>query len=341
MRKSIIFIILFLVVAFLFIAGDKIFGIVFPPKVVNILPQNDQQNIAADSEIIVNFDKPVARQEISFTILPEVLGQWEFKDPMIENHLFKTSIFSPAVAFEPNTDYQVQINNIQGIAGSKSNSFSLAFSTEKKENGLSAQNSTTTTSQATTTLVKTVFHWQQHNLSCEAASLKMALSAKDVTVSENEIMNKIGFDSTPHQNGIWGDPDLAFVGNIDGKMCSTGYGVHWNPMAKAAQNWRPAEAFSNWTLPQLINELSLGNPVVMWGTLPLGTIHDYFWYTLTGKQIKTYRETHVRLIVGFVGPAENPTKIIMNDPLAGKLYWDTAYFLKNWQSFNFSGVVVR
>jgi uncharacterized protein YvpB len=349
MRKSIIYLILIIAVfIFLFIAGDKIFGMIFPPKIIDIYPQNTAQDIALDSKITVNFDKPVSRKEISFTISPEVLGAWEFKNPMIKNHLFKTSVFSPAIGFLPDTDYQVQVESIRSVANQENDSFSFTFSTEKKESEETKEllenptkDNSATSSQPQVTLVKTVFNWQKYNLSCEAASLKMALSAKEIYVSEDEIMRKIGYDPTPHQGGVWGDPESAFVGDINGKICNTGYGVHWSPVAKAAQNWRTAEAFSNWSLEQLINELNLGNPVIMWGTLHVDNLHNYSWYTPQGKYIQTYRETHVRLIVGFIGEPENPTKIIMNDPLSGKLYWDTSYFLKNWQAFNYSGVVVR
>jgi uncharacterized protein YvpB len=351
MRKSIIFIISIFLLAtavFLFMAGDKIFGIISPPKITNINPPSLAQNVALDSKITVNFDKPVSRKEISFTISPEVLGAWEFKNPMIKNHLFKTSVFSPAIGFLPETDYQVQVENIKSVANQENDSFSLTFSTEKEESAEAKESSekptkdnSATSSQPQVTLVKTVFNWQKYNLSCEAASLKMALSAKEIYVSEDEIMRKIGYDTTPHQGDIWGDPESAFVGDINGKICNTGYGVHWGPVAEAANNWTQAEAFSGWTLEQLINELKSGNPVIMWGTLPVGNLHNYSWHTPQGKYIQTYRETHVRLIVGFIGEPENPTKIILNDPLSGKLYWDTAYFLKNWQAFNFSGVVVR
>ncbi len=107
--------------------------------------------------------------------------------------------------------------------------------------------------------------WQDHPLSCEAASLKMALSGKGVFVSENEIMEKIGYDLTPCKDNIWTDPYQIYVGDINGKVCRTGYGVYWGPIAKAAQNFRLAEDFSNWKIEDLTREIKLGNPVIVWG----------------------------------------------------------------------------
>ena len=182
-------------------------------------------------------------------------------------------------------------------------------------------------------LLDIALDWQDHPLSCEAASLKMALAGKGIKITEGEIMEEIGFDPTLHEQSIWGDPYRAFVGDIDGKMCSTGYGVYWEPTAEAALKWRPAEFFSDWSLDNLIREIKSGNPVVVWGKLDVEQLTDCSWFTSEGKYIKAYKETHVRLVVGFTGPAENPENIIINDPLAGRLYWPTSYFLENWKVF--------
>ena len=81
--------------------------------------------------------------------------------------------------------------------------------------------------------------------------------------------------------------------------------------------------------------------MIVWGTLPVPYIHDCSWYTPGGKYIKAIREDHVRLVVGFIGKPENPLKIILNDPLSGRLYWTTSYFLTNWRAFGYSGVVIK
>ncbi|MFH1894807.1 MAG: C39 family peptidase [Patescibacteria group bacterium] len=338
-----------LFLSFLLAGADRIFGIIYSPKVISVFPETNSQDIPLGSKLIINFDKPINRRAIEYSIFPQAYGEWKFENPLIKNpaspagrHLFKTLVFEPAVDFSESTDYEVKIERIKGFGNVKNNFFSFTFKTKGAEQvQVLANNETATSGWPEITLIKTVFNWQKYRLSCEAASLKMALSAKGINVSEDEIMEKIGYDPTPHENNIWGDPDSAYVGDIDGKICDTGYGVHWQPLAKAANNWREAEAFSGWDLKKLINEIKLGNPVVMWGTLPVGAPHDYSWYTPQGKYIKTYRETHVRLVVGFMGDPENPTKIIMDDPLSGKLYWETDYFLKNWKAFDRSGVAIR
>jgi len=330
---------------------------ILPPKVIKIIPADNSENIFLNSEITINFDKPVKRQEVEHIIMPEVYGEWKFENPLIKNHLYRTLVFVPAIDFEPDTQYGIELKNIINPLGlGLSNDFSFSFRTEKlsekenleKENKSNPDesnnpkiNSSENEPKPKITLLNIPIDWQDYSLSCEAASLKMALSYKKVFVLENEIMEKIDYDLTPHKDNIWGDPYIAYVGDIDGKICSTGFGVFWEPVAEAANHWRPAQAFSNWKLENLIKEIEAGNPVIAWGTLPVYPLTDCSWYTPEGKYIKAFKQTHVRLVVGFIGESENPSKIILNDPLSGKLYWSADYFLTNWSAFDYSGVAVR
>lgn len=119
------------------------------------------------------------------------------------------------------------------------------------------------------------------------------------------------------------------------------YGVYWEPLAKAASNWRECEAASYLSVTDLTREIKNGNPLVFWGVLPVSNLTNCSWKTADGKAVKAYKETHVRLVIGFIGPQNNPSKIIINDPLAGRLYWPVGTFLDSWEHFNYSGVVVR
>lgn len=339
---------LFIIFIFLFALGSGIiYFFILPPRIIITNPPDQAQSIVLDSPLIIKFDKPVRRQKLEHFISPEAYGEWKFEDPLLKNHLYRTLVFEPAIDFKPNTQYQVELKNIINPLGiGLVNNFSFNFKTilskeSLKEKIIQSSSQPKSLAEPKLTLIDISVDWQDHPLSCEAASLKMALAQKGIYVSEDEIMKKIGYDLTPRQDNIWGDPYKTYVGNIDGKICLTGYGVYWEPVAKAANNWRQAEAFSNWDLKSLIKEIKLGNPVIVWGTLPVKTLHDCSWSTSEGKYIKAFQETHVRLAVGFVGEAENPSKIILNDPLAGRLYWSTPYFLTNWETFDYSGVVIR
>ncbi|MBI2626498.1 MAG: C39 family peptidase [Candidatus Nealsonbacteria bacterium] len=318
------------------IAADEKFGVFSSAQVVSLNPENASKNIPLNYKVVIKFDKPINRRELQHNIAPNVPGEWKFEDPVIKNHLFKTLVFIPAIDFNQDTIYQINLKNIKSFGMGEPNSSYFIFRTEE-----GPKNQVLSVATSETNLVDAPLYWQESHLSCEAASLRMALAAKDIYVSEDDIMSKIGYDPTPRKNGVWGDPNKAFVGDINGKICDTGYGVYWDPVAKAAQNWRNAEAFSGWSLKDLIKEIQSGNPVIMWGTLPVETLHDCSWFTPEGKYIKGWREDHVRLIVGFLGDASSPSKIILNDPLAGKLYWSVDYFLTNWEAFGYSGVVIK
>lgn len=316
------------------IISGAAFYFFYPPQV---------RNVSVDSRIVINFDKPVKRQDISHAITPELLGEWSFENPLVKNHLFGTLAFTPAIGFKPDTLYTVNLGSIANTSGfGARSSFNFSFKTEPAIKQVQDYSEAVPAPEPKITLIDVPPDWQDYPLSCEAASLKMALHSKGVYISEDEIMEKIGYDMTPHLGNFWGDPDKGFVGNIYGDICKTGYGVQWQPVAEAANYWRNSEAFSGWTIRQLTGEIAMGNPVVFWGVLPTGKLTDCsWWYGAEGKRIKAFKETHVRVVVGFIGEPQNPTKIIINDPLSGRLYWDTDDFLANWQVFGYSGVVVR
>ena len=62
-------------------------------------------------------------------------------------------------------------------------------------------------------------HYQEHNLTCEAAALKMALAYEGINVDEMTLIGYMTrdpsparFDSSGHLAN-WGDPEQGFVGN--------------------------------------------------------------------------------------------------------------------------------
>ena len=82
---------------------------------------------------------------------------------------------------------------------------------------------------------------QVHNLSCEAAALKMALSYYGISVDELKLISYMTRDPRPARFDMaghltrWGDPAAGFVGNPDGRIERyTGYGVYYQPVALAA-----------------------------------------------------------------------------------------------------------
>lgn len=187
------------------------------------------------------------------------------------------------------------------------------------------------------------FDPQDHALSCEAAALKMALAYRGIAVTEEDIMAVIGYDKTPRTKDAqgrtrWGDPDVAFVGDINGRMMETGYGVHWGPVSRAANVWRLAQVIQGWTAQELAQQVALGNPVVAWGFVGPGT--PYEWLTPSGRRIRTVLREHAFVVNGFRGPADNPEGFFLVDPVYGQRYLPLKAFLENWSAFSNAGVII-
>lgn len=151
-------------------------------------------------------------------------------------------------------------------------------------------------------------------------------------------MSIIGYDPTIHNGNVWGDPNIAFVGDINGRQNTTGYGVHWDPIAKAAGNWRSAKAFSGGSASGLAQEIQNGNPVVIWGVAGNGYYDP--WFTQDGRKIEAWKGEHVRVVIGFKGSVDDPQEFIINDPINGKLAWSRDRLMGDWAKFNNSGVIV-
>jgi uncharacterized protein YvpB len=303
-----------------YLAEDSVhnFTTLGPVKLSSSSPASGSQGISINSSVRILLNQAVDHDsaESNFSVSPEVSGSFTWDG--------NTMIFQPAEPFTFNITYTVILAaGIDSISGHDSEEeIIFNFATE-----------------LSVTKLNVAFHRQEHNLSCEIATLVMALSFRGVNVSEAAIIKAIGVDPTPKSDGVWGNPHVAFVGDIDGRQPSTGYGVYWQPIATAAQAYREASWFTGWNLSHLTAEIKKGNPVIVWGTAGSGTRID--WKTTEGGNVVAVNGEHTRLVIGFIGSADNPTKIITLDPLSGEKYFTKSSFLWNWGLLGNSGVVVE
>ena len=294
------------------------FHTIGPVEATHHAPSDGATGVAIGSSIAVSFNQAVDRAsaEKAFITEPAIYGSFTWND--------QTMTFKPNNALLFDTTYQVRLTSgIQSIRGQNSRAtYGFTFATAPS-----------------TVKLNVAIDLQDHALSCEAAALKMALANKGVRVSENDIMNYVGFDPTPHKGSTWGDAYRAYVGDINGRQNTTGYGVYWDPIAQAANHWRPSQAFTGWTASQVAEEIDSGNAVVIWGVYGRG--YEDSWYTPTGKYIYAWKGEHARTVIGFIGSVDNPIKFIINDPYAGQITWTKAQLESNWGIFGNAGVVVR
>jgi uncharacterized protein YvpB len=183
------------------------------------------------------------------------------------------------------------------------------------------------------------YHRQEHSLSCEIASLKMALDYAGVNVSETELINNLNFDPPIQKTGkVWGNPYQGFVGDIDGKMGRTGYGVYWEPIVAVGNIYRPTHYFTHMTAHDIANHILNNRPVVVWGYSGYGG--KLTWNTEDGEKINAINGEHARVVIGFTGNQDHPEGFYILDPIYGELYWSADKLIKNGAPFENAGVVV-
>lgn len=340
--------------------GTVSYAFVVPPSMVSLQPANGSTVTVTTSAIVIHFSRPVDRDEISLTINPRVDGTWQFEQPTVSDHGFLRAKFVFDAVLQPGTTYHGAISNIHSVWGLSGKDVPFQFTIPPAPVVAApvpvapvpvvvippvVPPPTPAAPIATPVAVAPTQHimaipqdYQDSPLSCEAAALKMALNGVGVKVTERQIMSVVGYDPTPYAGNVWGDPNVAFVGNIAGKQDVSGYGVYWGPIARAANQWHPAHVITDSTPEQIAAAVYADHPVVIWGTL--GHAYRDDWKTPKGKTILAWKGEHARTVIGVIGPVDHPISFIINDPVVGRITWSRSALIANWKAFDYSGVVL-
>jgi uncharacterized protein YvpB len=292
------------------------FTTIGPVRVSGLTPANGSAGVSVNAPIRVTFDQPVdhTSAEAAFSIAPSVGGTFSWSG--------ETMTYAQT-GFAKDTSYKVTM-----AAGVKSTI---------GQPSTTAASSTFQTEQSSVQFAIPVYY-QQRPLSCEMAALKMALGYRGTSVTEDHLLSILGADTRPRDGGTWGDPNLTFVGDVNGHQNTTGYGTHALPTERVAETYRSAETFSGWSMAQIAHSLADGNPIVFWGTA--GRARRDPWTSFGGSAVNGWVGEHVRLLIGFTGSADNPSKFIINDPIFGRLTWTAAQLQSNMSAFGSMGVVI-
>jgi uncharacterized protein YvpB len=197
---------------------------------------------------------------------------------------------------------------------------------------------------------------QIYPLSCEVASLQMALKYRGIEASQDELLAKIPISEPmkmTEKEGqlIWGDPDKGFVGDVrgwffndrDGLRGATGWGVNNVPVAKLASQYRPgSEAKSGASLNDIKLALTNKKPVIIWYVLDDIKMKDQklIYFTPSGKQI-TFVENHVSLITGYGKDESGSVVYTIKDPTFGDVKMKESDLLRQWEKYDREIVVVN
>ncbi len=199
-----------------------------------------------------------------------------------------------------------------------------------------------------------VLRKQIYSLSCESASLQMALEYFGIKKTQDQLLEQIGisepYKSYTDENGtmIWGDPELGFVGNVrgffstktDGMRGATGWGVNKSPIAKVAQQYRPdSQAYSGFTTNDVIKELDRNYPIIFWYVPDSYSTQSITYKTPAGGSVRFFRN-HVALISGYT-IINGETSFTVSDPLYGEYSVKKATLDRRMAKYEGDVVVVR
>jgi len=190
---------------------------------------------------------------------------------------------------------------------------------------------------------------QTYNLSCEAASLEMALAYEGVKAGQAALLAQMRPDgSTPTMSGgrvvRWSDPYANFVGDPAGhEYNATGYGVYYPVVAEVAvaEGRRALWSGTGLAWSQLAGYVRAGHPVVAWvaydGAAYEASTPLYYYLAWDGRRIPFgpgYE--HAVTVAGISDDA-----VLINNPRWGFQQWlPRATFLSAFAVFGDMAVVV-
>ena len=181
------------------------------------------------------------------------------------------------------------------------------------------------------------WHHQQHNLSCEAAALAMALTYYGLVVDELTLIRYMTKDPRPAKFDAmgrliaWGDPAQGFVGDPDGRIERyTGYGVYYQPVALAAMLAGANVLQAGSVTPkQLYDAVLAGHPAVAWISNTYHQVQLAHYVAYDGATVGYTLTEHAVTITGV-----RPDAVLINDPWFGQAWHPKAQFESAYRTFD-------
>lgn len=190
---------------------------------------------------------------------------------------------------------------------------------------------------------------QAHNLTCEAAALRMALSYYGISVDELTLISYMSRDPRPAKFDAqgtlvaWGDPAQGFVGNPDGRIERyTGYGVYYQPVSLAAVGaganvLQAGSGLYGSPVPpaDVYGAVLGGHPVVAWISNTYHRVALAHYVAYDGANVGYTLTEHAVTVIGV-----RPDAVLINDPWFGRAWHPKAQFESAYSTFQDMAVVV-
>lgn len=147
---------------------------------------------------------------------------------------------------------------------------------------------------------------------CEVASMAMILNYHDMDVTKNELADKVKRVPLTYDDGLKGNPNEGFVGDMEN---GPGLSVYHGPMHELAKEYVGDRAIdiSGGSVEEIYNYLSQGLPVWIITTSDLGPVDNFeTWKTPSGDLDVSFN-VHSVAVTGFDKDA-----VYVNNPYGQK-----------------------
>ncbi|MDB6353485.1 C39 family peptidase [Trichococcus sp. K1Tr] len=173
---------------------------------------------------------------------------------------------------------------------------------------------------------------------CEVTSLTMILQYNNVSISKNDVAAWLPSVPIIYENGLRGNPNDAFVGDITGY--NSGFSVYHGPIAVLAANFVSSDRIKDITgspFEAVINALNQGYPVWTITSTSYAPVDDMeVWQTPTGEVSISYNE-HSVVVVGY-----DENYFYVNDPYGKKNQpVEKSSFIASWEQFGNQAVYIE
>ncbi len=228
------------------------------------------------------------------------------------------------------------------------NGIAYRFTVAADSGNGSSPSAPVTPSPQANVIIDVPFYSQLQNLTCEEASLRMALEHAGVVKAEATILNDIGIDLTPSYidgNGAlhWGNPYTSYVGDPNGSEAAmTGYGTYYPTIASVATSYgvTVVDSGEQLTPSTLYGHLLNDHPIVAWVTSDWN-FHaaSMVWIAFDNTQLEWHGpHEHAVTLVGVTD-----TDVLVDNPAqAEEWQWiSKAQFESTYETYNEMAVVIQ